>query len=91
MDKSAFSDAIHRRGAPLTSCIGFIDGTVRQITRPTRNQRHVYSGHKRVHCLKFQVIGSASAIKYTSVLICSYLFCSLFPLLMVLFTICLDQ
>src|SRR4051794_28192081 len=33
---------------------GFIDGTVRPIARPTRHQRQVYNGHKRVHAIKFQ-------------------------------------
>ena len=33
----------------------YIYGTVRPIARPTVNHRIMYSGHKRVHCLKFQV------------------------------------
>ena len=44
---------IHEKGAPLDSCFGFVDGTVRQIARPKNNQRQVYNGHKRVHALKF--------------------------------------
>lgn len=39
----------------MQNCWGFIDGTVREIARPLRNQRVMYSGHKRVHCIKFQV------------------------------------
>ena len=50
-----FSAAVHAKGAALQQCWGFIDGTVRPIARPTRNQRIMYSGHKRIHCLKFQV------------------------------------
>lgn len=53
----AFSVAIEQKGAPLSTCIGFIDGTVRQIARPVVNQQIMYSGHKRVHCIKFQVSG----------------------------------
>lgn len=53
---SAFAFAIQRKGAPLSTCIGFIDGTVRPIARPVVNQQIMYSGHKRVHCIKFQVI-----------------------------------
>lgn len=34
--------------------IGFIDGTVRSVCRPVACQEAVYSGHKRVHALKFQ-------------------------------------
>ena len=55
LDPAVFSDAIHAKGAALQQCWGFIDGTVRPIARPTRNQRIMYSGHKRIHCLKFQV------------------------------------
>ena len=40
--------------APVRSCFGFVDGTVRRIARPKNNQRQVYNGHKRVHGLKFQ-------------------------------------
>ena len=49
-----YADAIHAKGAPLTNCWGFIDGTVRAISRPSINQRVLYNGHKRVHAIKFQ-------------------------------------
>ena len=48
--------AIYRKGAALENCFGFIDGTVRPISRPIINQRTVYNGHKRVHALKFQSV-----------------------------------
>ena len=51
-----YADAIHQKGAPLTNCFGFIDGTVRPICRPTHNQRVCYNGHKRIHSLKFQSV-----------------------------------
>ena len=35
---------------------GFIDGTVRQISRPKYNQRIMYGGHKRKHAIKFQAV-----------------------------------
>ena len=47
---------VHKKGAPLRNCIGFIDGTARAICRPSKFQKEVYSGHKRIHCLKFQSI-----------------------------------
>ena len=47
---------INKKGAPLPNCFGFIDGTVRPICRPGRNQRVVYNGHKKVHALKFQSV-----------------------------------
>ena len=56
LDVAAFSDAVHSQGAALINCWGFVDGTVRPISRPTKNQRIMYSGHKRVHCIKFQVL-----------------------------------
>jgi hypothetical protein len=55
LDLQQFSDAIYAKGAPLQTCWGFIDRTVRPIARPVRNQRIMFSGHKRVHCIKFQV------------------------------------
>ena len=51
-----YADAIHAKGAALESCWGFVESTVRPICRPTRNQRVVYNGHKRVHALKFQSV-----------------------------------
>ncbi|DBA03826.1 TPA: hypothetical protein N0F65_005716 [Lagenidium giganteum] len=41
-----FADAVKARGAPLACCVGFIDGTVRSICRPSKNQKYCYSGHK---------------------------------------------
>ncbi|PFX12137.1 hypothetical protein AWC38_SpisGene23955 [Stylophora pistillata] len=47
----------HAKGAPLSNCFAFIDGTVRPISRPGQHQKMVYNGHKRVHSLKFQSVG----------------------------------
>lgn len=55
LDPEAFAEAVNEKGAPLTGCWGFIDGTPRPIARPVGNQRIMFSGHKRTHCLKFQV------------------------------------
>ena len=55
LDPETFSAAVHAKGAPLVQCYGFINGTAKPIARPIVNQRIMYSGHKRVHCLKFQV------------------------------------
>ena len=51
-----YADVIHATGAPLPNCWGFIDGTVRPVSRPGKNQRVLYNGHKRVHAIKFQSI-----------------------------------
>lgn len=50
----AMAGAITAKGSPLHNCVGFLDGTVRPICRPTKYQRMVFNGHKRVHALKFQ-------------------------------------
>ena len=55
INAQTFADAIHAAGAPLPNCWGFIDGTLRPCCRPIRNQRILFSGHKRVHGIKFQV------------------------------------
>ena len=44
-----YADVIQAKGASLNNCFGFIDGTVRPISRPGQHQRIVYSGHKRAH------------------------------------------
>ena len=51
-----YADVIHARGAPLSNCWGFIDGTVRPVSRPGKHQHTVYNGHKRIHAIKFQSI-----------------------------------
>lgn len=51
-----YADAIHTKGAALNNCFGFVDGTVRAISRPIENQEIVYNGHKRIHALKFQSV-----------------------------------
>ena len=51
-----FADAVYSKGAALKNCWGFIDGTVRPISRPGEHQRVMYNGHKRVHAIKFQSV-----------------------------------
>ena len=51
-----YAEVIFNKGAPLSNCFGFVDGTVRPISRPGECQRLVYNGHKRVHGLKFQSV-----------------------------------
>lgn len=43
-------------GCPFGNCWGFIDGTARAICRPTVNQQLYYSGHKKMHCVKYQSV-----------------------------------
>jgi hypothetical protein len=51
-----YSEAIVRKGSPPSNCVGFIDGTLRPICRPTYYQEVCHNGHKRKHCLKFQSV-----------------------------------
>ena len=57
-----YACAVHNSGATLDNCWGFVDGTVRPICRPGRNQRVVYNGHKRVHALKFQAVAARNGL-----------------------------
>lgn len=57
-----YCNAISAKGSPLDNCFGFIDGTVRPISRPNQNQRVVYNGHKRVHAIKFQSLALPNGI-----------------------------
>lgn len=57
-----FSNAVFRKCNGLRSCWGFIDGTARACARPSTDQRALYSGHKRVHCIKFQNITTPDGI-----------------------------
>ena len=51
-----YAYAVADRGTALSNCFGFVDGTVRPICRPGKDQKVVYNGHKRVHALKFQSV-----------------------------------
>ena len=51
-----YVDATTAKGAPLENCFGFVDGTVRPISRPGANQHLVYNGPKTVHAQKFQSV-----------------------------------
>ena len=55
LDPGLFSQVVHEKVAPLNQCWGLNDNTPRPMARPTRNQKIMYSRHKRTHCIKFQV------------------------------------
>jgi hypothetical protein len=50
-----YAEAIHDVGGGQ-NIWGFIDGTVRPISRPDENQRRYYSGYKKTHAMKFQAV-----------------------------------
>ena len=49
-----YADAVSAQRAPSNNCFGFVDGAVRPICRLFELKEVVYTGHKRVHPLKFQ-------------------------------------
>lgn len=51
-----YCEAIFDKNGLLERCIGFIDGTLVGISRPSEDQESAYNGHKRKHGLKFQSI-----------------------------------
>uniref|UniRef100_A0A6P7G8T6 Uncharacterized protein LOC114339170 n=1 Tax=Diabrotica virgifera virgifera TaxID=50390 RepID=A0A6P7G8T6_DIAVI len=51
-----YAQAIRNKGGAIPNCWRFIDGTVRPICRPSVQQEQYYSGHKRVHCVKYQSV-----------------------------------
>ena len=50
-----FADAIHAKRAALNNTWGFIDGTVRPISRPRIHQRIVYKWQQKTTCSKVSV------------------------------------
>ena len=51
-----FAEATFQKSRALDNCFGFVDGTVRPVSRPGRNQRVLYNGHKKIHAIKFQSV-----------------------------------
>ena len=59
-----FSEAVSNKGGALPNCVGFIDGTVLGVVRPSGHMQQmvVYNGHKRKHALKFQAINTPDGV-----------------------------
>ena len=51
-----FANIVYDKGAPFDNCWGFVDETVRAISRTGIHQRVLYNGHKRYHALKFKSV-----------------------------------
>lgn len=56
LDHEQFAAAVLARGAACDNVFAFIDGTLKHTCRPRKNQKEVYSGHKRHHGLKYQAV-----------------------------------
>ena len=51
------ADAFCQQGTPVTMCIfAIINMKKRQICKPIRHQKAMYSGHKQIHCVKYQTL-----------------------------------
>lgn len=62
-----YAEAISEQGSPLDSVFGFIDCTKIRMCRPggpPLNQRSVYSGHKRMHCLIYQTLSTPDGLMF---------------------------
>ncbi|KIJ31630.1 hypothetical protein M422DRAFT_98767, partial [Sphaerobolus stellatus SS14] len=57
-----FAKAFKSKGAPLHCVAALIDGTLQKNARPVRNQRLVYNGWKRMHCLKYHAVVSPDGL-----------------------------
>ena len=57
-----YAEVVRQHGGLYESCIGFIDGTIRAMCRPGKNQKVVFNGWKRVHCIKFQAFTTPDGI-----------------------------
>lgn len=55
-NRAAFAAAVHEVSGCLNNRIGFVDGTLRPIPRPSHYQRQAYNGWKHLHAIKFQSI-----------------------------------
>jgi hypothetical protein len=51
-----YGQIVHLNGAPLDVISAMIDGTLRKNARPVKNQRILYNGWKRIHCLKYHAL-----------------------------------
>ena len=58
----AFADSAHRKGTTLDNAWRLIDETARPSCRPKVNHRRLYSGHERLHTLKYQSVTTPSGI-----------------------------
>ena len=56
-----YANAIQRKGAPLPNCFGFVDGTVRPISRPGKIKGW-FTMDTNVHSLKFQSLALPSGL-----------------------------
>ncbi len=60
---NTFAHAFALKGVPDTiSLFSVIDTKKHYISKPTRHQRAMYSGHKRQHCVKYQTLEAPNGL-----------------------------
>jgi hypothetical protein len=57
-----FSRAFVEKGCPVDGITAIIDGTLKKVSRPSRNQRILFNGWKRIHCLKYHLLVTPDGI-----------------------------
>jgi hypothetical protein len=63
LNKMRFYDhVIRRKGNCCKRVIAFIDCASRHVCRPCRDQRTMFSGHKKCHCFKIQTVATPDGI-----------------------------
>ena len=58
-----FCNTIRQKGAALSNCWGFVDGTVRPISRLNESQKILYNGHKIINGIKFQSVVAPNGLR----------------------------
>ena len=58
-----FCNTIRQKGAALSNCWAFFDGTVRPISRLNESQKILYNGHKKIHGIKFQSVVAPNGLR----------------------------
>jgi hypothetical protein len=63
LELDTFANAFASKGVPdAIRLFSVIDVKKVTICKPTRHQRSMYSGHKRVHCLKYQTLEAPNGL-----------------------------
>jgi hypothetical protein len=62
-----FAQKVYENGAPLDCCWGFIDCTIRGISRPSKHQQDVYNGYKHIHALKYSAVKCPDGLIYQDI------------------------
>ena len=57
-----FANATFQADSALQNCFGFVERTVRPVSRQGKNQRVLYNGHKKVHAIKFQPVAVSNRV-----------------------------